>query len=38
MFDKPIYVGFSLTYEIKLKDVYEEFFKYKHVSDFSEYI
>ena len=27
----------SLTYEIKSKDVYEEFFKYKHLFDFSEY-
>ena len=27
----------SLTYEIKLKDVYEEFFKHKHLIDFSNY-
>ena len=27
----------SLTYEIKSKDACEEFFKYKHVFDFSEY-
>ena len=27
----------SLTYEIKLKDVYEEFFKHKHLFDFSNY-
>ena len=27
----------SLTYEIKSKDVYEEFFKYRHLFDFSEY-
>ena len=27
----------TLTYEIKSKDVYEEFFKYKHLFDFSEY-
>ena len=27
----------SLTYEIKSKDVYEEFFKYKHLFDFSNY-
>ena len=27
----------SLTYEIKWKDVYEEFFKYNHLSHFSEY-
>ena len=26
-----------LTYEIKSKDVYEEFFKYKHLFDFSEF-
>ena len=26
-----------LTYEIKSKDVYEEFFKYKHLFDFSKY-
>ena len=28
----------SLTYEIKSKDFYEEFFKYKHVFDFSNYL
>ena len=28
----------SLTYEIKSKDVYEEFFKHKHLSDFSNYL
>ena len=28
----------SLTYEIKLKDVYEEFFKHKHLFDFSNYV
>ena len=27
----------SLTYEIKSKDVYEEFFKHKHLFDFSNY-
>ena len=27
----------SLTYEIKSGDDYEEFFKYKHLLDFSEY-
>ena len=27
----------SLTYEIKLEDVYEEFFKTKHLFGFSEY-
>ena len=27
----------SLTDEIKLKDVYEEFFKHKHLIDFSNY-
>ena len=27
----------SLTYEIKSGDYYEEFFKYKHLLDFSEY-
>ena len=27
----------SLTYEIKSKDVYEKFLKYKHLFDFSEY-
>ena len=27
----------SWTYEIKSEDVYHEFFKYKHLSDFSEY-
>ena len=27
----------SLTYENKSEDVYEEFFKYKHLFDFSEY-
>ena len=27
----------SLTYKIKLKDVCERFFKYKHLLDFSEY-
>ena len=27
----------SCTYEIKSEDVYHEFFKYKHLSDFSEY-
>ena len=27
----------SLTYEIKSKDVYEEFFKYKHLFDLSNY-
>ena len=27
----------SLTCEIKSKDVYVEFFKYKHLFDFSEY-
>ena len=26
-----------LTYEIKSKDVYEEFFKCKHLFDFSKY-
>ena len=28
----------SLTYEIKSKDFYEEFFKHKHVFDFSNYL
>ena len=28
----------SLTYEIKSKDVYEEFFKHKHLFDFSNYL
>ena len=27
----------SLTYEIKLENVYEEFFKNKHLLDFSKY-
>ena len=27
----------SLTYEIKLKDVYEEFYKWKDLFDFSNY-
>ena len=27
----------SLTYEIKLEDVYEEFFKHKHLFDFSHF-
>ena len=27
----------SLTYEIKLEDVYEEFFKHKHLFNFSNY-
>ena len=27
----------SVIYEIKSKDVYEEFFKYKHLFDFSEF-
>ena len=27
----------SLTYEIKSEDVYEEFFKHKHLLDFSNY-
>ena len=27
----------SLTYEVKSKDVYEEFFKHKHLFDFSNY-
>ena len=27
----------SLTYEIKSKDVYEEFFKHKHLFNFSNY-
>ena len=28
----------SLTYEIKLEDVYEEFFKHKHLFDLSNYL
>ena len=28
----------SLTYETKSKDVYEEFFKHKHLFDFSNYL
>ena len=28
----------SLTYEIKSEDVYEEFYKYKHLFDFSNYL
>ena len=28
----------SLTYEIKSKDVHEEFFKHKHLFDFSNYL
>ena len=28
----------SLTYEIKSEDVYEEFFKHKHLFDFSNYL
>ena len=28
---------YSLTYEIKSEDVYEEFFKHKHLFDFSNY-
>ena len=28
----------SLTYEIKLKNVYEEFFKWKDLFDFSNYL
>ena len=27
----------SLTYEIKLEDVYKDFFKHKHLLDFSNY-
>ena len=27
----------SFTYEIKLEDVYEEFFKHKHLFDFRNY-
>ena len=27
----------SLTYEIKSEDVYEQFFKHKHLLDFSNY-
>ena len=27
----------SLTYEIKSKDVYKDFFKHKHLFDFSSY-
>ena len=27
----------SITYEIKSKDVYEEFSKHKHLFDFSDY-
>ena len=27
----------SLTYEIKSEDVYEEFFKHKHLFDFSNF-
>ena len=27
----------SLTYEIKLEDVYDEFFRHKHLFDFSNY-
>ena len=27
----------SLTYQIKSEDVYEEFFKHKHLFDFSNY-
>ena len=27
----------SLTYEIKSDDVYEDFFKHKHLLDFSDY-
>ena len=27
----------SLTYDLKSEDVYEEFFKYKHLFDFSNY-
>ena len=27
----------SLTYQIKSKDVYEEFFKHKHLFDYSNY-
>ena len=27
----------SLTYEIKSKDIYKEFFKHKHLLDFSNY-
>ena len=28
----------SLTYEMKPEDVYEEFFKYKHLFDLSNYL
>ena len=28
----------SLTYEIKLEDVYEDFFKHKDLFDFSKYL
>ena len=28
----------SLTYELKSEDVYEEFFKHKHLFDFSNYL
>ena len=37
-FDAEILFTDSLTYEIKSKDVYEEFFKHKHLSDFSNYL
>ena len=28
----------NLTYELKSEDVYEEFFKHKHLFDFSNYL
>ena len=29
--------AYSLTYEVKSEDVYEEFFKHKHLFGFSNY-
>ena len=36
-FDAELLFTDSLTYEIKLEDVYEEFFKHKHLLDFSNF-
>ena len=41
MLNKPIYVGFtvldSVTYELKSENIYEVFFKWKDLFDFSNY-
>ena len=39
-FDAKLFFTYidSLTYEIKSEDVYEEFFKCKHLFDYSNYL